>query len=99
MRTNNGPAIYFANCGADGPMLLNDAPPAIGVLLNPDAPPMPRGIAYSDGWVRWRNKSIAAFRLEVRKEAIPGRWVCVGRRFMEVEDFLEREAIREEHRT
>jgi hypothetical protein len=54
------------------------------------------GIAYPVTHLpHWRGP-IAVFRLEVRKEPVPGRWVLVSRRFIPVEEWEEREAIREE---
>jgi hypothetical protein len=90
-------AVYFANFGPlDAPLRDADCPSAIGVVAGPGSA-WPIGIAFGVGNVpHWRFGPIAVFRLEVRKEAIPGRWVCVGRRFVPAEEWEEREAIREE---
>lgn len=89
---------HFANFGGfDGPILWGDAPSAIGVLSDLTGPPMPIGIAYAVGHVRHKHRSVVLWRLVVRKEDIPGRWVCIRRVFVAVEDWLEREAIRGEN--
>jgi hypothetical protein len=80
----------------DAPLFDGDAPSAIAVLPRLDGPPEPIGIAYGWSYVRHRHRSVATWRLVVHKEELPGRFVCIGRRFVAVEDWQEREAIRDE---
>ena len=89
-------AVYVTNSGPlDGPLRDRDYCGCMGVSTDPDRPWQPEGIAYGTTYLpHWRGP-IAVFRLEVRKEAIPGRWVLVSRRFVPVEEWEEREAIRE----
>jgi len=88
------PGPYFSNFGVDGPMRPADAPSTIGVLLDLDAPPMPVGIAFGCAYVEDRKgKLVATWRLTIGKADVPGLWVCVGRRFIEVDEWCEREVI------
>ncbi len=92
----NPPALgpYFSNFGVDGPLRPADAPSTIGVLLDLDAPPMPVGIAYGVSHViDHKERLVATWRLTVGKEEIPGLWICIGRRFVDLDTWLEREAI------
>jgi hypothetical protein len=52
-----------------------------GVVLDRAAPPMPDGIAYPVGYVPGRRGPVATFRLAIGKVEVPGRWICVRRRF------------------
>jgi hypothetical protein len=91
------PELLWANFGPlDAPLFDGDAPSAIAVLPRLDGPPSPVGIAYGASYVRHRNRSVATWRLVIGKEELPGRWVCIGRRFVEVGDWQEREAVRDE---
>ena len=95
----NPPALgpHFSNFGVVGPLRPDDAPSTIGVLLDLDAPPMPVGIAFGCGYVEERKgKLVATWRLVVSRAEIPGRFVCIGRRFLEVDEWREREAIQGE---
>src|SRR4051812_1613217 len=91
------PSPYFATWGpTDGPIRMSDAPPALGVVTDPDAPPMPVGIGFPVGHLpHWRGP-VVAWRLEVDQVELPGRWVCDRRRFIPVEDWEERAAIQQE---
>jgi hypothetical protein len=42
------------------------------------------GIAYSVGRVEHRRSPAQTFRLVVNKTKLPGRWLCVGRRFVQL---------------
>jgi hypothetical protein len=91
------PGEYFSHAGPrDGPIHDGDVPGSIGVHDRPDAPNAQVGIAHSVTQVRHRRKSVMVWRITIGKEELPGRWVCIGRRFIEVGDWQEREAIREE---
>ena len=87
---------YFANFGPlDGPIRDGDCPSAIGVFLSSSAA-VSDGIAYGVSHLpHWRGP-LATFRLVVRKEPVPGFWVCVGRQFIPVQEWEEREAMREQ---
>ena len=72
------------------------ATPALGLVTAANAPPMPVGIAFSVSHAPSRRGPLAVFRLTVGKDEVPGRWVCVRREFVPLEDWREREAIRDE---
>jgi hypothetical protein len=87
MNDDDRASPFYSNWGpSDGPIRYRDGPPAIGVLTDLDAPPMPIGIAFAVGWVADDRGPVALFRLEVRKHDLPGRYVCVGRRFIQVDE-------------
>src|SRR3954454_12420760 len=80
----------------DGPIRMSDMPPALGVVTGPAAPPMPTGMAFPVGHVPdWRGP-VVAWRLEVDRVELPGRWVWERRGFIPMEEWEERAAIREE---
>jgi hypothetical protein len=88
------PDQLFANFGPlDAPLFDGDSPSAIAIPPRLDGPPGPIGIAYGSSYVRHRHRSVATWRLVVHKEELPGRSVCIGRRFIEVGDWLERIAM------
>lgn len=88
----------YANFGPlDGPIANGQAPSAIGILAALDGPPMVVGIAYGVSFTPdRRGKPVATWRLVLKGEELPGRWVCVGRRFIDLADWQEAEAIRGE---
>jgi hypothetical protein len=57
-------------------------PGAIGMLEAPDNP-MPIGIALRIGWAA---EGLALFWLVISRLDLPGRWVCLNRRFVLVEE-------------
>jgi hypothetical protein len=69
------------------PVLGNDTPGAIGVLAEGEA--MPIGIAYPVGLVEHRRGPAQTFRLVINKTELPGRWLCVGRRFVRLGEAAE----------
>ena len=74
---------YYATWGpTDGPIRAVDCPPALGVVVDLDAPPMPIGIANCVGFHPDPKRPIATFRLTVHKVDLPGRYVCDRRRFV-----------------
>jgi hypothetical protein len=73
----------------DGPILGHDTPSAIGALAEGNA--MPIGIAYPVGLVEHRWGPATAFRLVVNKTERPGRWLCVGWRFVRLGETEEGE--------
>lgn len=79
MTTNEPTGPFFSNYGPhDGPILFGEAP-VMGVL---DAAGEVVGIAWLAGSAPGANGPVQVWRLEVRKAAIEGRWVCTGRRFV-----------------
>ena len=92
------PGPYHANAGPlNGLARPGDVPGSIGVLLGPDAAPMPKGVAYgTTSTPDHRGRLVTVWRIELGKQAVPGPWVYVGRRFMPLAQWEEREAIRGE---
>jgi hypothetical protein len=83
------PGPYFSTWGAvDGAILARDEPPALGVVTQ-RSEPMPIGIAFPDGHVEHRKGPAVTFRLVVGKTELPGRWICVGRRFVPLGEAAE----------
>lgn len=89
------PGPCFCSWGPrDDVLRKRDSGPALGVLLDTDAPPMPVGVAY--GWgpaPHWRGP-VATFRPAIGRAEVPGLWV-LDRRFVSLEDWRERQAIDE----
>src|SRR4051812_28207780 len=87
--TPSGP--FFTSWGPlDGPIL--DAPtraaPYIPTLgLHADPMGLPIGMAFHSGRLDLGRHAVATFRLKIGKAELPGRYVCVGRRFVEESDF------------
>jgi hypothetical protein len=82
------PEPYLSNWGPlDGPILGRDTPGASGVLAEGQA--MPIGIAYPVGLVEHRRGPAQTSRLVVNKTELPGRWLCVGRRFVQLGEAAE----------
>ena len=71
------PTLYANTGPAKGLFRYNDVIGAIGVLGDPTEL-MPIGEAYCRTWDEQGN---AVFRLRVRKEGLPGGWLCRDRRF------------------
>jgi hypothetical protein len=89
----HGEPRYFSTWGPlDGPIRAIDVPPALGVVADPDAPPMPIGMAFAVDQVPHRGGSLAVFQLTIGKAEILGRWVCDRRQFVEL---VERGPVRE----
>jgi hypothetical protein len=68
-----------------GPLLYRELPGvAIGVMADPPpsdlSPGMPIGIAQPAGW---DDRGRALYRLTVKGERLPGRWLVIDRRFIE----------------
>ena len=79
---------FLTNWGPlDGPILARDEPPALGIIA-PDAL-LPIGIAYPVGLVEHSKGPAVTFRLVVHKVEMPGRWICVGRRFVPLGEAAE----------
>lgn len=75
---------YFSNYGlGDGPLLHRSHPPALEVFTAPHNG-VPIGLAYRDGHVQYGGVVAAAFRLVISAAELPGKRVCVGRRFVEL---------------
>jgi hypothetical protein len=47
------------------------------------------GIAYAVGYMADDRGAITVYRLTFGKSDLPGRWICVGRRFVELGDAAE----------
>jgi hypothetical protein len=78
------PGSYFATWGpSDGPVLGEHEPPALGVISSPGEA-MPVGVAFPTGHVQHRKGPAVTFRLVVGEVELPGLWLCVGRRFVEL---------------
>jgi hypothetical protein len=81
---------YFSTAGPiNGPILRLDA--WTTVLEVVDAPTLGRiiGIAYASGCVQYGDGRVMTYRLAVNKTELPGRWVCIGRRFVGVDEAAE----------
>ena len=77
------PEPYLSNFGPlDGPILGRDCPGAMGVQV--EGKLMPVGIAYPVGLVEHRRGPAQTFRLVIGKTELAGRWLCVGRRFVQL---------------
>jgi hypothetical protein len=48
------------------------------------------GTAHVTGWVQHRKGPAATFRLVIDKSELPGRWLCIGRRFVREDEAAER---------
>ena len=75
---------YFATTGpTDGPIFRWDTWPGLAVV---DAPDSGRtiGTAHATGWVSHDEGPATMFRLVIDNTELPGRWLCVGRRFVRV---------------
>ena len=80
---------YLSNWGPpNGPSLSRDTPGAIGVLADGDAA-MPIGIVYPVGLVEHRRGPAQTFRLVIGKTELPGRWLWVGQRFVQLDEVAE----------
>lgn len=87
---------YFATWGPkDGPIRASSNPPTMGVQADPDAPGLPVGTAFGAGFAPHKRGAVALFRLVIRKVELPDPYVCASRRFVPLEEWEEREAIRE----
>jgi len=78
---------FHANAGPpEGPALPRDGWPALGVTDGPGGGLI--GMAMGGGFTPDprdpERPTWAAFRLVIGKAEVPGRWACVGRRFVEV---------------
>jgi hypothetical protein len=72
-----------------GAVLYADRPLSIGVLPRPDSM-LPVGNAYPVGWLDARGGAVAVFDVEVGGRRLPGRYVCVGRRFVEQSEWASK---------
>ena len=72
---------YFAHISHQGKIRYGDVPGSIGVLESLDKF-MPIGEAHC---LTWDRNGLAVWTLRIGKQEIPGRWVIIERRFMEVE--------------
>lgn len=91
MDTASSVGPFYARVGpSDGPTIWGESPSIVAVMLGPDGPPMPGGLAFATGCVVHRGRPIATWRLEVMKVSIIGQWVCVGRVFLEAGEWLLR---------
>jgi hypothetical protein len=76
---------YFSNIGpTTGPIFRWDYWPTLGVV-NAPASLRTIGTAYSTGWVQHRNAPVKTYRLVVNRTELPGRWLCVGREFVQLD--------------
>jgi hypothetical protein len=89
---------FWSSCGpVDGPIRhRHDLPGCIG--LHPADPAdagipfkakWPCGIAYAVGRMGDRRGAITVYRLTFGKSELPGRWICVGRQFVELGEAAE----------
>jgi hypothetical protein len=44
------------------------------------------GTAYAKGWVQHWGGPVTTYRLVVNKTAVPGLWVCMGGRFVPLDE-------------
>ena len=72
---------YFAHISHKGKIRYGDVPGSIGVLETPDKF-MPIGKAHC---LTWDQNGLAVWTLRIGKQEMPGRWVIIDRRFLEVE--------------
>jgi hypothetical protein len=63
-------------------ILGNGCRGATGVLAEGET--MPIGITYPMGLVKHRQCPAATFRLVTDKTVLPGRWLCMSRRFVQL---------------
>jgi hypothetical protein len=47
------------------------------------------GTAYATGWVQLRNAPVKTYRLVVNEVELPGRWLCIGRQFVQLGEAAE----------
>jgi hypothetical protein len=80
--------VYVTNWGPPGPILYRDRPPALGIFRDV-VDGLPVGIAYLVGHVPSRRAPAAVFRLEAEGADPAARWVCIGRRFVELGEAAE----------
>jgi hypothetical protein len=89
---------FWSSCGpADGPIReRHDLPGCIGMHPAdpvdagvPSADKTLCGIAYAVGYMADARGSIGVYRLTFGKTDLPGRWTCVGRRFVELGEAAE----------
>jgi hypothetical protein len=75
--------MYFTDAGPDsGPILWSDVSDGIEVLRTPgDHPAIGRAIP-----VGWTEGGIALWELTVGNDALPGRWLVLGRQFLPAPD-------------
>ena len=72
---------YFAHISQNGAVRYGDVPGSIGVLEALDKF-MPIGEAHC---LTWDQNGLAVWTLRIGKQEIPGLWVIINRRFVEVE--------------
>jgi hypothetical protein len=78
---------FFTHFGPDkGPVAVDC--PALGVLADRTAA-RPIGIACAEGCAEYRGMMAKTFRLVVNKVLLEGRWVCVGREFIQLSEAAE----------
>jgi hypothetical protein len=89
---------FWSSCGpADGPIRESHDLPSCIVMHPADpadasAPSSAMGmcgIAYAVGYMADDRGLISVFRLTFGKSELPGRWTCVGRRFVELGEAAE----------
>ena len=74
--------LYCAGRGpTDGPIRPHDGPMALEVVTGPGRQ-RPLGMAVPAGSITDRGGPMATFRLTIGKVELPGRYVCVGQRFV-----------------
>jgi hypothetical protein len=80
---------YFSTIGpTTGPIFRWDNWPTLGVVNFPESL-RTIGTAYATGWVQHRNVTVKTYRLVVNGTELPGRWLCVGREFVQLGDAAE----------
>jgi hypothetical protein len=81
---------YFSTAGpTSGPIFRLDAWTTVLEVL--DAPTSGRiiGIAYASGCVQYGDGQVMTYCLAANKTELPGRWVCIGRRFVPLGEATE----------
>jgi hypothetical protein len=85
------PGPYFSTSGPlDGPILSRDEPPAMGLLVVVPGSYCPFGMAYPAGLADHGGTRAVTFRLVIDNTELPGRWLCIGREFVQSEEAAEK---------
>jgi hypothetical protein len=78
---------YFSTIGPfDGPIVRLDAWTTVLSVVEAPASVRTIGIAYAAGCVQYGDGRAMTYRLAVNKTELPGRWLCIGRRFVPLGD-------------
>jgi hypothetical protein len=85
------PGPYFSTSGPlDGPILGRDEPPAMGLLVVVPGSDCPFGLAYPAGLAGHGAGPAVTFRLVIDNTELPGRWLCIEREFVQLDEVAEK---------